>query len=394
MKRALSILATLAILGGGAALVWWLLGSGPRQQKTQAEPAAPVVSVVPLRAETRAVAIQGFGTVTPAREVALAPEVEGRVVEIHADMEPGAVIRSGELLARIDPADYRLAVRRAEAELAQARADLEVERGRGRVAEREWSRYGGTLETVPEQDRAPALALREPQRKQAEARVAVAENAVEEARLRLRRTELRAPFDAFVVEESLEVGRQVTPGTPVVTLAGVDAFRIIVSVPLDRAGRLAEAEPGSPVEVLLDRGLGAGARRPGRFVRRLPDLTAEGRMARALVAIDDPLALDGGAAPIPAGSYVEVEIPAGVLREVYEVPRQALRENGRVWVRDAAGLLRFRDVQVVWRREESVLLRGDFEPGDELITSYLSDALPGTRLRRRAEEAAAPEALR
>jgi RND family efflux transporter MFP subunit len=375
------VAVVLALSALGA---WWLVRTGPRQEKREVATPAPMVDVLPLAAGARGVSIEAFGTVSPAREVALAPEVAGRVVEIHAAMEPGALVKAGDVILRIDPADYRLAVRAAEAGLAQAEADLAVERGRARVAEREWARYGATLETVPAGERAEALALREPQRKQAEARVAAARNAIEEAKLRLERTTLRAPFDAFVVEESLEVGRRVEAGAPVVTLAGVDAFHVVASMPLDRAPRLDAAAAGAPVRVVLQTGLGESVERAGRFVRRLPGLEAEGRMARALVAVDDPLGLKGGAPALPIGGYVRVDIPAGELAGVYEVPREALRENGRVWVRDGAGTLRFRDVDVVWRRAETVLLRGGFEPGDELVTTYMLDPLPGTALRRRA----------
>jgi multidrug resistance efflux pump len=76
---------------------------------------------------------------------------------------------------------------------------LDVERGRGVVARREWERFADLLETVGEDQRSAALALREPQLLRAEAAVAAAANAVEDARLQLSRVELRAPFDAVVL---------------------------------------------------------------------------------------------------------------------------------------------------------------------------------------------------
>ena len=383
--------AVLGVLLVAAAGVAVMLLTAPQQQKESPAPTAPVVDTIPLVPGRRTVAIEAFGTVEPARAVALAPEVEGRVVEIHPRLEPGALLRKGELLVRVDPSDYALAVRRARAALAQAQADLEVERGRGKVAQREWERFGGTLSGLRDEDGAPALALREPQLKQARARVAAAQAALEEAQLNLARTKLEVPFDAFVVRKEVDVGSRVGPATQVVSLAGADTFWITVSMPADVVGRLAAAERGHPVEIRLGGGReGAEVARRGHFVRPLPGLDERGRMARALVAVEDPL--KEGAPQIPLGSYVRVTIPAGELDEVYEAPREALRENGQVWVRDAAGTLRYRDADVLWRREATVLLRGDFEEGDELVTSYLSDPLPGTAIRRRdrASDGGAP----
>jgi hypothetical protein len=166
----------------------------------------------------------------------------------------------------------------------------------------------------------------------------------------------------------------------------VRTFWVTGSVPLGRAARLPleSLEDAPEVEVTLQTGLGGRLERRGRFVRRLPDLEAQGRMARVLVAVDDPLALSDRSLPVlPLGSYVRLEVPAGEVSDVIEAPRESLRENDQVWVRDAAGTLRFREVEVIWRGDESVLLRGAFEAGDELIVSYLSDPLPGLVLEVR-----------
>ena len=90
------------------------------------------------------------------------------------------------------------------------------------------------------------------------------------------------------------------------------------------------------------------------------------------------------------GSYVRLEIAVGVLKQVYAIPRRALRENDRVWVRDAEGTLRIRDVEIVWRREreDDVLVRDGFQSGDLVVTTQLSSVVPGMPLAiREASEA-------
>ncbi|MEM9494357.1 MAG: HlyD family efflux transporter periplasmic adaptor subunit, partial [Myxococcota bacterium] len=187
-----------------------------------------------------------------------------------------------------------------------------------------------------------------------------------------------------------EIGQRATTQSEVVRLAGVATFWITASVPPEQAAMLPRLG-GPPAVVTLDLGLGERIERTGRLVRILPEVDPQGRMSRVLIAVDDPLGLDpatraGGAevAPLPIGSYVRVSIDAGTIAAAVAVPREAVRENGQVWVRDDAGEVQFRPVEVLWRGDASVLLRGEFAAGDAIITSYLSDPLPGLRVRVRA----------
>lgn len=385
----------LVVLALGLGASWLLLSTAPQQEQRQPPDEPPVVDVVPVAVETHEVRAEAFGTVLPARDVTLAPQVSGRLVEVAASLEPGGAVRAGELLARVDPADYELDVTRAEAELEQARADLEIERGRRLVAEREWERFGAELGILGEEaDRARsrALALREPQLRRAEALVGVAENRLAMARLALERTALRAPFDAVVLDDSAEVGRYVAAGDPVVHLAGTGQFWVQASLSAGRAAAV-ESSPTRTVRVVRDAGFGAPEVREGRLLRVLPSLDTEGRMARVLVAVDDPLSLGeaAGLPRLPLESYVRVELSAGSLTDVVRVPREALRENEQVWLVDGEGRLRVRDVAVVWRGADEVFVRGELGAGERLVTSYLSDPLPGMELAVRGARAAEGE---
>ena len=77
----------------------------------------PVVDVVPR--------VIGYGTAEPDRVWKAVAEVRGRVIETHPELKPGAMIRRGETLLRIDPTEYELAVARLEADIEQVAAQLE-----------------------------------------------------------------------------------------------------------------------------------------------------------------------------------------------------------------------------------------------------------------------------
>ncbi len=95
----------------------------------------------------------------------------------------------------------------------------------------------------------------------------------------------------------------------------------------------------------------------------------------------------GNSNSILLGSYVRLSIDGRTLDDVYAIPRYALRENNRVWVRDENGKLRIREVNIVWRRQDDVLVRGGFGPGEHLVTTHLASVVPGMPLDVREEGA-------
>jgi hypothetical protein len=112
-------------------------------------------------------------------------------------------------------------------------------------------------------------------------------------------------------------------------------------------------------------------------------------MARVLVSVNDPMGFkkDSKKVPLLIGSYVRVEIEAGELEQVLAVQRDALRERDRVWICDANNELQIRDVEVLWRRDETVYLSNVLEEGETLIVSPLRSALPGMKVNPQAMDA-------
>jgi hypothetical protein len=98
--------------------------------------------------------------------------------------------------------------------------------------------------------------------------------------------------------------------------------------------------------------------RKGRVARLLPDLTQEGRMARLLIEVKDPLDLQVKEKKRPMlllGEYVRVLIEGTELRDVYRIPRSALRNDSEVWIVDEESKLAIRPVKTIWRDEDSVV---------------------------------------
>ncbi len=332
----------------------------------------------------------------------LSPEVPGKITWVSDELVPGGRIDEGTRLLRLDGRDYRLALQSRSADVNRANLELQLEQRRQAIAEREWEGFsqedapaGGTGEAS---ESGRALALRQPQLENAEVSVEAARSAAQQARLNLQRTTIRAPFNAMVLSEAVDVGQYVAPGGQLATLVGTDEAWVQVSMPVEALPSIHFPErdgEGSPARVSFDVG-GQEVVREGRVLRLLPDLDASGGMARVLVAIDDPFAMDregedAPKVPLLLGSFVTVDIDVPPLSDVVEVPRLAVREGNQVYVMNDQDQLEVRELQVVWGRPESVLVREGVADGERVITSRVPTPVDGMALR---EENGADEDLR
>lgn len=389
MKIFLKWCIALLIIFGTAGAVFWLRENRPISKKERPRPTIPVVAVSPLLPVSEHVFIEAAGEVTAARQLDLAVQVGGRIVWQHSELAAGGMLRQGEVLARIDPAEYDLAIREALTAVTQAESLLEQEKGRQQVAAEEWRLFA----TGQEASGGNAdLALRKPQIIQAEAAVEAARSRLAAARLDRERTDILVPFNAVVLQSFVEQGQFVDARSPLARLVDSDLFRVQVTVPLAVVARIRFAEgrgesAGSAVRVMLDPGGGAEIERHGVVSRLLADLEPSGRMARVLVDIADPLGLGGTATEaekngrILLGSYVRVAIDAGIIDAVYRIPRTAVRDRQTVWLLTADNSLAIRPLSVFWRRQDELLATMEMNPGDRLITSRLQAPLPGMSLR-------------
>jgi hypothetical protein len=127
----------------------------------------------------------------------------------------------------------------------------------------------------------------------------------------------------------------------------------------------------------------------GTIIKLLGELGAEGRMARVLVEIKDPLGLNSiekSRPPLLIGEYVRLEIEGRKLNNVYRLPRTALRDNTRIWLVSKDGKLEIRNVETLWRDAQTVLLTDGLQPGEQLIVSDLSKPVDGMQLQVAPQE--------
>lgn len=371
----------LAIIAAGAGAYIVIVRSAPKATKRPPVKLAPLVTVQKVYPRSQAVTIHVMGSVVPARELRLKSRVAGQVVYLHPEFAAGGIVRQNDSVVRIDDRDYKLIVAQKQSGVADASFNLKLELGRQDVARREWKLLNGDSQAS---EAGSALALRKPHLKKSQSDLKAARAELDAALLQLARTDIRAPFNAIIRATHVEMGSQVAAQENLATLVGTDEYWVQASVPVDRLQWIkipdSRRHKGAPARITYH----GDAVRSGRVTRLLGDLESQGRMARLIVAIHDPLGLQGNDKSLPAmliGEYVRVQIEGRRVESAYRIPRTALRNNTHLWVAGQDDRLRVLPVAIIWRDTQTVLVREGLQPGDRVIVSDLSTPVPGMTVK-------------
>jgi RND family efflux transporter MFP subunit len=389
MKAVLKyVLPPLIVLIGASALLAMFL-TRPEAETRIPEVLPPLVRTVAVVPDDLQLTVQSQGTVTARTASSLVPEVPGRVVEISPSLVPGGFFEKGDVLLTLDASDYEQNVIRTRLEVARAEVRLAQEQAEAEVARREW-------EDLHPDEEPPPLTSRELQLAEAVAAVDAAKAALERERTNLDRTRIRAPYRGRVREKMVDLGQYVTPGQAVARIYSVDRAEVRLPLP--------DAELAFVDVPLVYRGYDDRTRRPrvilradfagavheweGRIVRTEGEIDPKSRMVNVVAEVADPYRRsdDLDRPPLAVGMFVDAEIMGHLVEDVVVLPRTALRGTDRVWVVDTEDRLRFRDVDVVRKGRENVVIRSGLEAGERVCLSPLAAPTDGMRVRVYAEE--------
>ncbi|MBB5320301.1 efflux RND transporter periplasmic adaptor subunit [Marinobacter oulmenensis] len=373
---------TVLIVLAGIGIIWLIFSTEPQAtRKDGAREMAMLVDVETVKRGSYHPTITVMGQVVPAREVTLSARVSGQVISLNPSFNPGRRVGQGEPLLRIDPADYEAVLAQRQADFQQALAELELEKGQQSVARQEFELLGEEVSSVNE-----ALVLRKPQLEQARASVAAARASLRQAELDLERTRVRAPFPAQVLDRQVATGSEVSAGSELGRLVATDEYWVDATVPLARLRWLnfsdSQGERGAPVSLHQQGVWRDDETRQGNLTQLVGELDGNARMARVLITVTDPLALDQaqGQPPLILGTIVEAKIQGRELDEVIRVRRDRIRRDDTVWVM-ADGKLAIRQPEIVFRDETYAYIGSGLESGEQVITSDLASVVSGARLR-------------
>jgi RND family efflux transporter MFP subunit len=378
-QRLLAVAIIAALLLGGLAMARYLLHSKPKAKKRHHKKMQLLVQIEKLRKINTRVVVSGLGSVIPAKETELKPEVSGRITALHPNFHPGGIIKKGEVVAEIDRRDFEIIVTEKEASLKLAQANLELERGQQVVAQRDWQLVIAEHDALRDQDN--ALALRKPQLAKVEATVSQAQAALDRAKLDLRRTRVLAPFSGVVRHKYVDLGSQVSPQAALITLTGVQTYWLEALIPVRDLHWLGLDKTNTfQAKVKVEAASGNGEKYKGKIINLLPALDKDGLMSRLLIAVRNPLAA-GHAVPLIIGTFAQAEITGRPLTGVFKIPRSALWESEFVLIAAPDDSLEIRQPTMVWKDTDWVYVKNGLREGERLVLSQISAPVAGMPLK-------------
>jgi RND family efflux transporter MFP subunit len=398
-------LAVLAVLLLAAVLAWRAAASRAGPEVTTVTPTvregAPGAAGLPM--------LTASGYVVARRKAVVSAKIQGRLSDLR--VEEGSRVREGEVIARLESADYEAALGRARARVEAVRAQIEsadarIARAQADLAETERQMRLAdrlTAEQVVSTDSRDAarsrvaqaqaaLAQARAERAQTTADLAQAEADVRFAEAQLQNTVIRAPFSGTVVKKMAEVGESVAPIPPgvnistssgaIVALADLETLEVEVDVSESNVARLGPAQPAEvTVEAFPDRKYRAALRQ----VIPTADRTKATVLVKVTILDSDPNLKPEMSAK---ATFLERAAPeaAGQAQRLVLVPQQAVAtRNGRPVVFEVVGtVVRARQVTVGPTQQNLVLVKEGLSGGERLVSTPPATLQDGDTVRVKA----------
>jgi len=386
VKKLLKILTPVLVLAVSIGIVQALGAAKPEPEKKEEAQRLISLYVDEVMSDTVTISVQTQGEVRPKTEIDLIPQVSGRIVGVSGSFAEGAEFGPGETLIKIDDTNYKLAVIRAEARVAEAQVAIQRELANAKIKKEHWLDKRNAGEPTP-------YALNKPQVMEAEAKLLSAEADLKEAKLNVSRTEINVPFLGRVREKNVGIGQYVTAGTNLgrvfstetveIRLPLTDSQMAELDLPM---GFMADAFNAPVVQFSAQ----VGSRQhtwSGRIVRTHASVDQQTRLIYAIAEVEDPYGLgaDKGM-PMAVGMFVHADIAGVNSQSAMVLPRLALRNANKVYVINDENRLEIRTVEILSTSKDTVLVSTGVEVGDKVVTSTIPAAVDGMEVRAISRE--------
>jgi membrane fusion protein, multidrug efflux system len=364
-KFPLKTVAIVSAVGAAAAVACaafsWMPASASRTSAS--EPVARPARVMEIAYQQRSQSLVLAGTVVPRIESTLGFRVAGKITARTVDV--GTIVKPGDLIAQLDPSDYRLAVDNARAALASADADYT----RAKADHERYLNLRGSGAFTPQ-----TLEQRQSLAATTFARVEQAKSQLSSAENNLAYTELRADAPGVVTAVQAEVGQVMTQGQGVVRVARTDELEILVGVPEHRLKAVRQAKAAS-FELWSDPG-----HRHAATLRELsPSADPMTRTYPARFSVIDPPEFIG------LGMTATLAFERPDAAPVAEVPLSAIFQRGTqpaVWVVDKeSGTVTLRPVTIARWRDDSAAIASGVNDGEMIATAGVHKLEAGQKVK-------------
>ena len=371
--------------------------------------------------------ILGYGTAEPGQVWRAVAEVKGRVISVHPELKPGTIIKKDEEILRIDPTEDELMVAQLESEIEQInaqlseleaqgknlRASLEIEEASLVLADKALERSQRAAETKAVAEAKVESAQRDvlvqrmsiqsiqnslnllPAKTNSEkANLAVKQAKLEQAKIDLGKTVIKAPFACRLSDVHIGKGQFLATGETLFEAHGTEVVEVEAHLPIDKMRNLLDPQDRpnlivgltmESVRKLFDitakvrlRSGELTAEWEAKFVRIREVLDQKTRTLGLVVAVDRPYekVIPGKRPPLVQGMFCEVEIIGKIRNKQIIIPRSAFH-NGLVYVLDSGNRLRTKPIAIAISQANFISISEGLVKGETVVVSDPSPAIDG-----------------
>ncbi|MBL4603227.1 MAG: efflux RND transporter periplasmic adaptor subunit [Emcibacteraceae bacterium] len=308
----------------------------------------------------------------------LKSQVSGQIVFVSPKFLSGGFFDTGDVILQIDPSDYELALIQAEVNVAKAEQTLSVEKEQADIAKRDWQKYG--------QGEATELVLRIPQLREAEAGLKGAQANYAAQRIRLERTEVKAPFPLMIDQKQVDLGQIVSNNQELALVFGTEEAEIRMPLSQKQIDLLNVTNVGIlAAEDVLDVKVRDLTRDNNiiwnaKILRFESSIDRKSRVYYAVATIYDPMNLkqDKETPPLLPGVFVDIEVQGPKISGVFQVPVKAMRDDDNIFIYEDEKLITKR-VVVLDRNDDFITIISGLEVGDTITVSPPFSYVPGMK---------------
>jgi len=368
IKRSVPIIVVLAVV---FMLLTIMKGMKQEPAKVPEKPKGFLVETAVVEPSNLSLKINSQGTLQAKRQITLTSEVSGKVMTLSPAFVAGGTFEAGEVLVKIDPADYQVAVARAQANLASAQAQLDLEQAKSDQAKKDWQSFGKT--GTPSD-----LLLNIPQLDGAKAGLKAAKADLMKAQRDLEKTEIKAPFNGTVMSKSVDLGQFVGMAGGVGVIAGTDVAEVRLPLSNDALQKLnlmnrsLTKEPLTvsffdESEMLVSDGL----------IKRIESSKdARTLMNYAVAEIEQPMTKG-----LLFNSFLLAEITGSTFESVFPIPTAWMMPNNQLAVYNDGGTLAIKTVEVIHKTNDYFYVNIGIDSQDHIITTPIQAPIEGMQLR-------------
>ncbi|MFL2526728.1 MAG: efflux RND transporter periplasmic adaptor subunit [Candidatus Azotimanducaceae bacterium] len=363
------------ILGIFLFLAATLMATAPVLEPSSIEKIATTVRVVEIQPKSVQLKVNSQGSVMPSTESQLIPEVSGKVSWMSPNLVAGGYFDDQEILIRVDDADYKTKLDRAQANLTRAEAEQQHN-------EFEYRR----MQSLVKRNLVSRSQLENALRafRVAEASLQDATANFNQAEQDLSRTQIKAPFAGLVRAENVDIGQFVSRGNPIATIyAGnqaevrlpiADRQLAFLNIPVSIRGEI--PKEFQPEVTLTAQYAGQTLAWKGTIVRSEAEIDVSSRMVQLVARVES----SSNPVPLSIGLFVSAEIEGLAANNIVVLPREALRNDNQVLIVDKENRLRFRKIDTLRLYQDDLLIKAGLEAGERVCVSPIQTVIEGMKV--------------